>query len=144
MDFTYQGIAKAPIETVFEVLTDYPGMADITPARKVVIEKQGDPAPNGVGAVRAIHAVGPPLREEIVIFEPPTRFAYVLISGAPLKNHRGDVTLGDNGNGTTSVVYTVHTEPKIPVAGHLAATIAKQAVKGIFNGIIKESERRAR
>lgn len=143
MDFVYEGTARADREAVWEVLTDYPGYADFTPARNVVVEKQGSPQPNGVGAERAIHAVGPVVRERIVVFEPPERFAYELFSGAPLRNHRGEVTLTEAPGGGTHVRYSVHTEPAIPVAGHLATAIARQAVKQIFNGLIKESERRA-
>lgn len=144
MDFAYEGTARADRETVWDVLTDYPGYAKFTPARKVVVEKEGSPQPNGVGTERAIHAVGPPVRERIVVFEPPERFAYVLFKGAPLRNHRGDVTLTEAPGGGTHIHYAIHTEPAVPVVGHLATRIVKQAVKGIFNGVIKESERRAR
>ena len=48
------------------------------------ILSEGEPAPNGLGAIRKIVAVGPPIREEVVTFEPPSRFAYTLLSGAPV------------------------------------------------------------
>ena len=51
--------------------------------RKSVLEREGDPAPNGVGAIRVLSSVGPPLREEVIAYQPPTRFSYKLLSGAP-------------------------------------------------------------
>ena len=67
----------APPETVFDVLTDHRGYAKITPLRKAELEREGEPAPNGVGAIRELSAVGPPLREEVLAYEPagasPTR-----------------------------------------------------------------------
>lgn len=132
----------APPETVFEVLTDYVGMADYTPVRKVVIEREGDPAPNGVGAIRAIHAVGPPIREEIITFEAPRRFAYRMLSGAPVKNHVGTVELSPAGEGTR-MSYVVETTPRIPVAGFAVVAVIRKVVEQIAAGVASESEKRA-
>ena len=69
--FTLVREVKAPPQVVFDVLTDHRGYAAITPLRKVELEREGEPAPNGVGAIRALHSVGPPLREEVLVYEPP-------------------------------------------------------------------------
>ena len=45
---------KAPPELVFEVLTDHRGYPDLTPLRRVDLEREGEPAPNGVGAIRVL------------------------------------------------------------------------------------------
>jgi uncharacterized protein YndB with AHSA1/START domain len=47
----------APPQTVFDVLTDHRGYAEYTPLRRVELEREGDPPPNGVGAIRVLHAV---------------------------------------------------------------------------------------
>jgi hypothetical protein len=46
---------RAPREVVFDVLTDHVGYAAITP---VELEREGDPAPNGTGAVRVMRPLG--------------------------------------------------------------------------------------
>ena len=56
---------EAPIEIVFDVLTDHRGYKRFAPLRAVKLEQEGTPAPNGVGAIRALHAVGPPIREQV-------------------------------------------------------------------------------
>jgi uncharacterized protein YndB with AHSA1/START domain len=140
--FTFHRDVAAPPETVFEVLVDHRGYAAITPLRKSELEREGDPAPNGVGAIRVLRSVGPPLREEVLTYEEPHRFSYKLLSGAPLEDHVGTVELTPQGSGT-KVVYAVRTMPTVPVVGAVVVAVAKQGVKQLLNGIAKEAERRA-
>ena len=141
--FTYERQVAAPPETVFAVLTEHHLYAEITPMRKSLLEREGEPAPNGVGAIRVLTSVGPPLREEVVAYEPPTRFSYKLLSGAPVRDHVGTVEMTPQANGTTRVVYAVHTTPTLPLVGAAVVAVVKQAIKALLNGIVKESERRA-
>jgi uncharacterized protein YndB with AHSA1/START domain len=141
--FTYEREVAAPLETIFEVLTDHAGYAAISPLRKSVLEREGEPAPNGLGAIRVLSAVGPPLREEVIAFQPPTRFAYKLLSGAPLRDHVGTVEMSAGADGRTRVVYAVRTTPTLPLVGPLVVPVVKQAIKRLFDGIVNESERRA-
>jgi uncharacterized protein YndB with AHSA1/START domain len=140
--FTYERQVAAPVETVFEVLTDHRRYAAITPMRKSVLEREGEPAPNGVGAIRVLAAVGPPLREQVIAYEPPTRFSYELLSGAPVRDHVGTVELTPR-DGGTRVVYAVHTTPTLPLGGGAVIAVVKQGIKALLSGIVKESERRA-
>lgn len=139
--FTLVREMKAPPEAVFEVLTDHRGYADITPVRRVEMEREGEPAPNGVGAIRVLHAVGPPLREEVLAYDSPRRFSYTVLSGLPVRDHVGTVELTPNGAGT-KVVYAVRTHPTLPVAGGVVVVAVKQAIKQLLGGVAKESERR--
>jgi uncharacterized protein YndB with AHSA1/START domain len=140
--FTLERRVNSPPEVVFDVLTDHRGYAEITPMRRVELEREGDPAPNGVGAIRVLHAVGPPLREEVLVYRPPTRFAYTVISGAPLRDHMGTVELTPDGDGTR-VVYALKAIPTVPLAGGVVMLVLKEAVKRLLQGVAAESERRA-
>ena len=140
--FTFVRQIAAPPETVFDVLTAHHLYASITPMRKSVLEREGDPAPNGVGAIRVLSSVGPPLREEVIAYRPPSRFAYKLLSGAPLRDHVGTVELSPDGEGT-EMVYAVKTIPTLPLAGAAVVGVVKQAIKALIRGITTESERRA-
>lgn len=140
--FTFERQVAAPAETVFAVLTDHARYSEITPLRKSGLEREGVPAPNGVGAIRVLSAVGPPLREETIAYEAPTRFSYKLLSGAPLRDHVGTVELTPQ-DGGTRVVYAVRTTPTLPLLGGAAVAVSKLAVKQLFDGICNESERRA-
>jgi uncharacterized protein YndB with AHSA1/START domain len=140
--FTFKREVAAPPETVFAVLTEHHLYAAITPMRKSVLERDGEPAPNGVGAIRVLSAVGPPLREEVIAYEPCTRFSYKLLSGAPVRDHVGTVELTPQGAGTR-VVYAVHTTPTLPLVGGAVVAVVKQGIKVLLKGIADESERRA-
>jgi uncharacterized protein YndB with AHSA1/START domain len=140
--FTFTREIAAPAEVVFEVLTDHAKYSELTPLRKSVLERQGEPAPNGVGAIRKLTAVGPALREEVIAYEEPSRFSYTLLSGLPVRDHVGTVELTPNGSGT-KMVYAVKTQPTVPVVGAVVIAAVKQGVKGLIGGVVAESERRA-
>jgi uncharacterized protein YndB with AHSA1/START domain len=140
--FTLERRIAAPPQTVFDVLTDHRGYAKITPMRKVVLEREGSPAPNGAGAIRVLYSVGPPLREEIVSYQAPTRFSYKVMSGAPIRNHLGTVELSPDGDGTR-MVYAVKMEPTLPLAGAAVIAAIKQGIKVLIRGVTNESEKRA-
>ncbi|HYJ22029.1 MAG TPA: SRPBCC family protein, partial [Solirubrobacterales bacterium] len=125
-----------------EVLTDHARYSEITPLRKSALEREGEPAPNGVGSIRVLSAVGPPLREETIAYEAPTRFSYTLLSGLPVRDHVGTVELTAEGGGT-KVVYAVRTTPTVPLAGGAVVAVVKIGIKQLLGGIAKESERRA-
>ncbi len=140
--FTYTRQVAAPPEIVFAALSDHRGYAKITPLRKAELEREGDPAPNGVGAIRKLSAVGPPLREEVLVYEPDRRFSYTLLSGLPVRDHVGTVELTPEAGGT-KVVYAVRTFPTVPLVGAAVVAAVKIGVKQLLGGIVKESERRA-
>jgi uncharacterized protein YndB with AHSA1/START domain len=140
--FTFKRQIAAPPEIVFEVLTDHRRYAEISPLRKSVLEREGEPAPNGVGAVRVLSLLGPPLREEVIGYEPATRFSYTLLSGLPVRDHLGTVELSPEGDGTR-VVYAVRTTPTVPLLGAALLGGVKLGIKQLLNGVTAESERRA-
>ena len=140
--FTLVADVAAPPAVVFDVLTDHQGYARISRLRSAELEREGDPPPNGVGAIRVLGSVGPPLREEVVTYEPNSRFAYRLLSGAPLRDHVGTVELGESARGTR-VNYRIDTTPTVPIVGRLVVAIARLTVNSLLKGIARESERRA-
>jgi uncharacterized protein YndB with AHSA1/START domain len=141
--FTLEKTVAAPPSTVFEVLTDHRGYSAISPIRSSTLEREGDPAPNGVGAIRVLKTLGPPLREEILEYVPGERFVYRLLSGAPLRDHVGTVVLTEH-TGGTQVSYRIDTTPTIPVIGRAAMPIVKMSVRQLCDGVVQEAERRAR
>lgn len=140
--FTYEREIAAPPETVFDVLTDHRRYTDITPLRKATLEREGEPQPNGVGAIRVLTAVGPPMREEVLAYEPSTRFSYKLLSGLPVRDHVGTVELTPSGGGT-KVIYAVRTTPTLPLVGAGVLAVLKLGIRQLLGGIATESERRA-
>jgi hypothetical protein len=136
--FTMNRTINAPIGRVFDAFTDHRRYSEMTPMRKSELEKEGDPAPNGIGAVRKLTLVGPPIVEEVVGYERPGYFAYKAIKGLPVKEHLGEIRLSETGNDATRVSYTVSYTPSIP--GPAVGLILKQAISGLLRGIAKSVE----
>ena len=89
---------EVPPERVFALLTDHVGFGHAL-GEDIRLERQGVPPPNGLGAVRAIHARGLTIREEVIGWEVPRAMDYRVVSGAPLQNHRGEIRIVPDGTG---------------------------------------------
>lgn len=132
---------NAPIATVFDVLTDHEGATHFTPGPVTfTLEKEGTPDRNGVGAVRKISGAGPAVREEIYRYESPTHFSYGIISGPPVKNHRGDVVLEEK-DGGTHMTYRVTFDAPLPLRYPLLG-VMRGVVGTLVKGITKTAEAR--
>lgn len=132
----------APPETVFEVATDHRAMPEFTRFRAVELEREGEPAPNGLGAIRVLHLIGPPVREEVVAYDPPHRFSYRMLSGAPVRDHVGVIELTPVDAGTR-MSYLLETTPAVPVGGFAVVALMRSIVENIAAGIATEAEKRA-
>lgn len=138
--FTLVQRTAATPERVFDVLTDHRAYPSFTPLRRVELEREGEPPPNGVGAIRVLHAVGPPIREEVTLFERPRRFSYRLLSGAPVRDHVATVTL-DPENGGTRVVYTINSTPTVPLGKAAVLAVLKLSIRRLLKGAVSEAGR---
>jgi uncharacterized protein YndB with AHSA1/START domain len=140
--FTYVRQVDAPPEIVFDVLTDHRRYTEITALRRAELEREGEAEPDGVGAIRVLGVAGPPMREEVLAYERPSRFSYTLLSGLPVRDHVGTVELRPR-DGGTEVVYAVRTTPTVPVGGFAVIAFMKQGIRTLLGGVARESERRA-
>ncbi len=132
--FTLLREIAAPPEVVFDVLTDHRRYAEMTPLRRSELEREGEPAPNGVGAIRKLSAVGPPIREEVVAYERPGRFSYKVLSGLPVRDHFGTVLLEADGS-ATRMTYAVRTTPIVPLVGGLVVFGVKRGITQLLDGV---------
>jgi uncharacterized protein YndB with AHSA1/START domain len=135
--YTFTHDVPVPPSVVWGVLADHAGMVRWTPLRKVEMEAGGTPDANGVGAVRALHLVGPPIREEVTAFEPDHRLGYRLLSGLPARDYTGEVTLEPSGTGT-HIRWTIAFSPRLPGAQFPISAGIRSAAKALA----KESTRR--
>lgn len=140
--FKYVRQVAAPPEIVFDVLTDHRRYTEITSLRKAELEREGEPAPNGLGAIRVLTVAGPPMREEVIAYERPHRFSYKILSGLPVRDHVGTVEL-KAADGGTEITYAVKTTPTLPLGGAVFMLVLKKAIRDLIGGVAKESERRA-
>ena len=100
---------SAPIETVWDLLSTVARWPEWSRHKLARLEREGSPTPDGVGAIRVL-GVNPAKpdkvnREEVVVFDPPTHFAYRLLSGQPLDDYRADVILTALPEGGTRIIW---------------------------------------
>lgn len=116
MQVTSQTTVAAPIETVWDKLSNHAGMSGWAPGVTVTLEKPGTTDPNGVGAVRRVASPGPGkgVLEEVVTFQPPNVLGYKAVSGSPFPGYAAEVRLTPAGAGT-HISYTISTTASFPL-----------------------------
>ena len=141
--YRVDGTSTAPPEVVFAVLADGAGWSRWAPGvARSGYEREGVPAPHGVGAIRRFGpSRGPVSREEVVVYEPPRHFAYVALSGPlPWRDYRSEVVLGPGPGGDgTRIDWSGSFESRVPGLG----AFIRRTVTGFVRGLIRESELRA-
>lgn len=126
----------APIETVFAAVTDHGRMGEWLAGAKVSLVREGDPAPNGLGAVRRVGVGGAEVDEAVCHWKAPTEMDYQVVRGGPLRDHLGQIRLQSATDGGTDLHYTIrYTVPWTaggPIVGHLLRLIlTRQLGKGL-------------
>tara|TARA_R110002096_G_scaffold434832_1_gene658055 strand:+ start:37847 stop:38275 length:429 start_codon:yes stop_codon:yes gene_type:complete len=132
-------VIAAPIETVWEAITDHESMSEWSPVKRVVLDPIGKPDRNGLGAVRHMKSAGPTIVEEVIEWSPPNQYAYRLKAGAPIRDHRGVVHLTSEGS-ATRVCWTIEFRPKIPGSGFILVGVLRKAVGGMLSRLKRRLE----
>lgn len=90
----------SPPVAVWPLLAEAHRWSEWSTVRHADLEREGEPAPDGVGAVRRFRTGPVTSREEVVEFEPPRRLVYTMLSGLPVRGYRAAVELHPDGGGT--------------------------------------------
>jgi uncharacterized protein YndB with AHSA1/START domain len=116
MQVTSETTVAAPIETVWDKLSNHVGMSQWSPGITVTMDRLGTADPSGVGAIRRIASPGPGphVLEEVVAFEAPNLLAYKALSGTPFPGYAGEIRLAPAASGT-HISYTVSSTAKFPL-----------------------------
>ena len=133
MSFSYEVTARsaAPPARVFAILADatsWPQWAGPVIGH-ASWEREGIPAPGGVGAIRKLGRAPVFAREEIVAYEPPTHHAYTIVAGNPVRNYRADVHLVPDGDGTR-ITWRATFDPVVPGTGALLNAFYRRLIGG--------------
>ncbi len=143
LGFEVHARADAPIEVVWAVLADARGWHTWTRMKRSELEAEGDPAPDGVGALRAFSTGPITSRERVTGFEPPHRLTYTLESGLPVEDYRAEVTLAPDGDATSITWQSSFARATWPGAGRALRAFLHFAVRDIAGRLAAESTRRA-
>ncbi len=114
---------NASVERVWTVLSDHEGYQDYKGVSQAKLLVKGHHEKNGLGAVRLIKARGVRFIEEIVSYNPPKRFEYIVRRcNLPLNHELGSIELTARG-GETEIHWVSRYEVPLPLIGEMLAKI---------------------
>jgi len=117
--------SSAPAATLFRIETDGPiGRNGPSPlVLQSEWEREGQPPPAGLGAIRKL-GIWPMLgREETIVYEQDLRRVYALVGGAAswARDYQGEVTFQQDPSSGTKVWWRASFVPTIPGTGWLVS-----------------------
>jgi uncharacterized protein YndB with AHSA1/START domain len=135
-------LLRAPIDSVFEQLTDHENYASFDGVSSSALTRTGERERNGVGAQRRIRLGAAVLWEDIVAFERPTLLEYRIVKMLPpiVAHVLGRVSLAKTNEGTR-VVWTSEFEAR--VLGRVLEPMFAAKFDAGFRTMLREMERRA-
>jgi polyketide cyclase/dehydrase/lipid transport protein len=128
-------------EAVWAVVADARGWSGWGDWESAVLEREGDPPPGGLGAVKALKRGRVVSREEVTVFEPPARFGYRLLSGLPLRGYEAEIALADAPGGGTDITWRSQFDPKVPLTGGLFRRALQRFIADAAERLAREAER---
>jgi uncharacterized protein YndB with AHSA1/START domain len=133
-------IPAAP-EAVFDRLADHANYERFRGIHASRLLREGEPAPNGVGALREIKVRPLTFHEEITAYERPTRLDYLIVKlNIPFEHHGGSITLTPEGEGTHVDWRSSYTVPT-PVIGGPEELIWQPVLARGFGRVLEDVER---
>ena len=140
MHVTSQTTVAAPIETVWDTLSNHVGMSSWGPGITVTMDRVGAAEPNGVGAVRRIASPGPgpDIVEEVVTFQAPNVLGYKALSGTPFPGYAGEVRLTPAAAGT-HITYTVSSTASFPLVKAPLAVVCRVLLRLLARASTKKT-----
>jgi len=128
----------APPDKVWELVADHRGMPAWFGLDSCELQREGVPAPNGVGAERKMRGPGLNVREQVTGWEPPRRLRYRLLEGAPISCHQGSVEIAAVPGGS-EVTWRIRYRAKIPGT----AAVVRRAMEKMLDKALPQLKDRA-
>ena len=128
--------------TVYAIAADsssYPQWGGIGSFEEI---RQGADTRYGKGSERIFRTAGLTVREEVVAAEPDRYIAYRLISGLPLKDYLGEITITPDGDKTSVGWYSSFIPPK--GFGWFWRAFMQRTLGTMCAALVKEAERRTK
>jgi uncharacterized protein YndB with AHSA1/START domain len=138
--------SSAPPAVLFRLETDGAGWSKWAGPTIVQSswERQGDPAPAGLGAIRKVGMWPVLMREETIEYEQDRRHVYTFVGRGPAKDYRAEVSFTPNAAGGTELKWTgSFSDGAIPGTGPVVLTIMRNAIQGVSKRLVEAAEREA-
>lgn len=139
---TVEARSAARRAEVWELLARTATWADWAGFDEAVLEREGSPEPEGIGAVRSFRTGRRVTRERVVAFEPGAHLGYELLSGVPIRDYRADVTLHETASGGTVIRWESRFRGKFPVPAAAVKPKLEEFVQATADALARAAERR--
>jgi uncharacterized protein YndB with AHSA1/START domain len=116
-DVNVTATTSAAPEVVYGLLADGSTWPAWSVIESVELEREGDPPPEGVGAIRVNKRGRTTGRDEILELVPNRRLKYATLSGLPFRDYVGEVDLTPTTEGGTTIHWHSSFFPKTPGTG---------------------------
>jgi hypothetical protein len=145
--FEVRRTSSAPAATLFQLEADGSRWSDW--AKPIVFqsswERQGNPAPDGIGAVRRVGTWPIFMREKTVEYEQDRRHVYEVIGPrSPAKKYRAEATFTPNAAGGTDLVWSGSFTEGVRGTGPIMRAVMGGAIKFLSAQLVKAAERKHR
>ena len=137
-------VVNAPIENVFEAISDHASYALYPSVGIAKLLGEGDAERNGKGALRTVQTGAFKVWERITAFERPVHMQYSIERAKPIKmdHYKGIIDLKDLGDGTTHVTWVSEGKMRVPLIGRLFDKKMQQQGTSVFHSMLKSIESR--
>ncbi|HKH40420.1 MAG TPA: SRPBCC family protein [Solirubrobacterales bacterium] len=131
----------APAEAVFDLLADHANYDRFRPIHASELVREGQPPPNGVGALRRIKVRPLVFDEEITAYERPSRLDYLIVKlNVPFEHHGGTIRLSADGDATHVDWQSNFTVP-VPIVGPAIEVPWLITLRRGFSRVLEDVER---
>jgi uncharacterized protein YndB with AHSA1/START domain len=131
----------APAEAVFDLLADHAHYDRFRGINGSELVREGDPAPNGIGALRRIKVRPLSFDEEITAYERPSRLEYLIVKlNVPFEHQGGSIVLTPDGAATHVDWRSSFTVPT-PVVGGIQELVWQPVLTRGFRRVLEDVER---
>jgi uncharacterized protein YndB with AHSA1/START domain len=131
----------APPEAIFDLLADHANYDRFRGIHGSELLREGNPPPNGLGALRRIKVRPVTFEEEITAFERPTRLDYRIVRlNVPFEHHGASIRLSPEDGGTHVDWRSSYTVPT-PLIGALQERLWLLLLNRGFGGVLEDVER---
>jgi hypothetical protein len=142
--FEINRTSRAPAATLFQLETDGGHWAEW--AKPIIMksgwERQGDPAPGGIGAVRRVGMWPVLVREKTIEYEQDRRHVYELIGPpTPARGYRSEAVFTPNSEGGTDLRWSGSFTEAVPGTGPVMRALLRGAIVFLSARLVRAGER---
>jgi uncharacterized protein YndB with AHSA1/START domain len=137
-------IVKAPIDKVFDAISDHANYALYPSVGIAHLLNEGDGERNGKGALRTVETGVFKVWERITAFQRPIHMQYKIERSKPFKidHYEGIIDLKDLADGTTHVTWVSEGKIAVPLIGRFLDNKMQKQGTAVFHSMLKSIESR--